>query len=170
MIEQNRYDDIIKAAVANHLPANYDWRLFKAQLWQESRLDPLAKSPAGATGVGQFMAGTWAQWASKAGFAGKKRTNPAASIITAAVYMKWLISQWRAPRPDADRYLLAMASYNAGIGHILDAQELADDSSVYSEIMRELVKVTGAANARETNNYGQRILAHYAKFLTKGRI
>ena len=54
----NKYDFQIYKAARTYLP-NTDWRLYKAQLIQESALKPNATSHAGAKGLAQFMPGTW---------------------------------------------------------------------------------------------------------------
>lgn len=154
------YDEWIEDAVITHLPEGYDFRLFKAQLWQESRLDPNAVSPAGAVGVAQFMPKTWTQWATKAGYPGVKRTDPEASIFTGAAYMAWLINEWSWPRPAIDRYCLAMASYNAGLGNILKAQKVIGNPSSYAEIIKGLPQITGR-KSRETISYVGNILDFY---------
>jgi len=160
------YDKWIQDATDMYLPENYDWRLFKAQLIQGSNLDPDAMSPVGAEGIGQFMSGTWKQWAPKAGFPKEKRNDPHASIFTSACYMNYLIEEWSWPRPDIDRHCLAMASYNAGLGHILDAQKLQDNPSLYSEIIKGLKATTGPVNSSETRNYVKRILKLYSSEIT----
>lgn len=159
------YDDLIQRAVKKHLK-DYDWRLLKAQYWQESKLDPEAVSPAGAVGVAQFMPKTWTQWAKKAGYAGAKRTDPEASIFTGALYMNYLIGQWSWPRPVIDRHCLAMASYNAGLGNILKAQKLSGNKSLYAEIIKHLPQVTGK-KSKETMGYVTMILNYWAQAVTE---
>ena len=164
-----KYDEVIKKAVAKHLPG-YDWRLYKAQLWQESKLNPTAVSPAGAVGVAQFTPMAWADWAEKAGYDGADRTNPEASIYTGACYMAGLIAQWKAPRPDIDRWCLAMASYNAGLGHILKAQKLSGDKPAYADIIRYLQDITGPKNSKETKEYVRKILGYWSMQVVEGEL
>ena len=159
-----RYDPIIKSAVAKHLPG-YDYRLFKAQLYQESKLDPEAISPAGAEGIGQFMPLTWDEWAPRAGFHGVDRRDPKASIFTAAMYMSYLIGEWSWPRPEIDRHCLALSSYNAGLGHILAAQRQAGNPSLYAEIIKKLPEVTGD-HSKETIGYVKKILGYCSDLVT----
>lgn len=45
-----------------------DWRLLKAQYYQESHLKPNAVSPVGAAGVAQFMPATWRQISRELGY------------------------------------------------------------------------------------------------------
>lgn len=149
-----QYDNLIKAAVKKHLPG-YDWRLFKAQLWTESRLKPLAKSEAGAVGIGQFMPKTWTQESIISGYKGFKRTDPEASIFTAASYMSRLMKKWKWKRPMADRECLAAASYNVGFGNMLKAQKLAGGATLYADIIAELPNVP-RVNHTETINYVKR--------------
>jgi soluble lytic murein transglycosylase-like protein len=155
------YDYLIKNACDKHLPG-YDWRMLKAQYWQESKLDPLAVSPVGAVGIAQFMPKTWAEWSPKAGYAGKPATNPEASIQTGAMYMAYLIGQWKSPRPDIDRTCLALASYNAGLGNLLKAQEKAKGTLLYREITSALPAVTGEAS-KETMDYVRKILGYWVE-------
>jgi hypothetical protein len=47
-----------------------DYRLLKAQCWQESRFNPNAVSPANARGICQFVDGTWNDVSNETGFRG----------------------------------------------------------------------------------------------------
>ena len=149
----SRYDHDIQAATAKWWPRGPDWRTWKAQLYQESRLDPAAVSPVGAKGLAQFMPGTWA------GVARELRLPPGASathdiaIDAGAYYMAKLSKAWSAPRPAVDRHQLAQASYNAGLGNLIAAQRRCGGKSGYGEISACLPQVTGARNARETLGY-----------------
>lgn len=161
---KDRYDDLIKSAANLYLPTT-DWRLYKAQLWQESRLNPDAVSPAGAAGVAQFMAPTWKEWSAKAGFPEADRFHPEPSIFTGAMYMQHLIKSWSRGRPEMDRHCLAMASYNAGLGSILKAQKAAGDPAGYAEIISGLESVT-KHHSKETIQYVQKILGFYVVQIT----
>lgn len=142
-----------------------DWRLLKAQCWQESRLTVDAVSPAGAKGLCQFMDGTWREankalkWSPAA-----SQLNPELSIQAAAWYMGKRRADWRSPRPEWDRHSLALASYNAGLGHILKAQRLCGGALLYTEIMACLPQVTGK-HARETQGYAPAIWRHYQRMV-----
>jgi len=82
--------------------------------------------------------------------------------------MAQLRAQWSSPRPEADRHSLAMASYNAGLGHLLEAQRRADMATQYRPIAAALPRVTGE-HARETRGYVRRIWRYYAGMLTGSR-
>jgi soluble lytic murein transglycosylase-like protein len=153
-------ENTVKQAAIDHLPADYDWRLYWAQLNQESRFNPLAVSPAGAMGVAQFMPATWAEIGSGDPF------NAFDSIDAGARYMAKLIGKWKSPRPAMDRYCLAMASYNAGFGNILKAQRAAGGANDYKSIIAALPQITGAKHSWETISYVRLILGFYAEAIT----
>ena len=52
----SRYDSMIQSAVKKFWPDYPDHLNWKAQLYQESKLDPDATSPGGAQGLAQFSA------------------------------------------------------------------------------------------------------------------
>lgn len=158
-----RFDHTIKAAVELHLP-DVDWRLYKAQLWQESELKPDAVSPVGAQGLGQIMPGTFKQFAPGAGYPDADPFDPDVSIMVGAYIMKYLINEWSWPRPKIDRLCLALASYNAGIGHILNAQLRQGNPSMYRDIIQGLPLVTGP-KSRETIRYVKKILYHFTEIV-----
>jgi membrane-bound lytic murein transglycosylase MltF len=146
----------------------FDWRLLKAQLIAESALNPQATSAVGAMGLAQFMPDTWAEMLDKVNMpADTSPFNAEASIHCCGFYMESLIKQWSSPRPEIDRYCLALASYNAGLGNILKAQKLAK-SDRYHEIIAQLPKVTGDDNAKQTSDYVSRIMATWSKMVLQG--
>jgi len=131
--------------------------MWKAQLYQESRLDPSAVSPVGAAGLAQFMPATWNQIAAelRLGLVDRHAVEPA--ILAGAYYMAKLRRGWRSERPEDDRQKLAQASYNAGFGSLLAAQSSCGGKALYAEIVSCLPQVTGDKNAHETTTYVQRI-------------
>ncbi len=139
------------------------WKAWKAQLYQESRLDPSAVSPVGARGLAQFMPGTWDDVTKHLGAAG---TSPHAdfAIDAGAYYMARLRYTWRARRAADEQQPLAQASYNAGTGNILKAQKLCGDARSWPGIAACLRLVTGEKNAHETLTYVERI-AHWRKLM-----
>ncbi len=141
-----------------------DWKLYKAQLFQESRLDPTAVSPAGAEGIAQFMPGTWGEVSEKLDFEGASAFSARFAIEAGAYYMARLRRNWFAPRPEWDRHSLAMASYNAGLGSILKAQRRCGGRNLYPEIIRCLPEVTGH-HAAETQTYVPRIWKYHSQLL-----
>jgi len=157
------YDREIKKAAEMYLPG-VDWRLWKAQLYQESRLDPNAMSPVGASGLAQFMPGTWADVSRQLGMEGLSPTMVEPAILAGAYYMAKLRTSWSSPRPDMDRHYLAAASYNAGLGNILKAQKRCEMLLLYDDIIRCLPSVTGR-HSKETITYIERIKKWFNQML-----
>lgn len=160
------YDVLIqKYFVDRRLP--YDWRIMKAQLYQESLLEKDARSNAGALGLAQFMPATWLEVKRDLKLPDNASPfHPESAIHGACYYMMELYCKWTAERLQIDRYCLALASYNAGMGNIVKAQQLAK-SNQYNLIMAKLHHVTGDTNALQTRNYVQRILGFYNKLITE---
>lgn len=162
---KNTYDTLIQQAVKKHLPG-VDWRLYKAQLYQESLLNPDAVSPVGAEGLAQFMPGTWRDVSKQMKLQkDAKPTDPKHAIPAGAYYMSTLLKSWSSPRPDMDRYCLALASYNAGFGHLIKAQKKAGGALLYAPIIAKLPDITGT-HAAETTAYSKRILHYYNQMIT----
>ncbi|NTX08222.1 transporter substrate-binding domain-containing protein [Myxococcus sp. CA040A] len=98
-----------------------DWRLMVAQMFQESRFDPRARSWVGAQGLFQVMPGT----GKELGF--RKLEDPEQGIHAGVKYMHQLIGRIAPEIPFKQRLRFALASYNAGLGHVLDARRLAQE-------------------------------------------
>jgi soluble lytic murein transglycosylase-like protein len=153
------YDYFFIEATKIHLQS-FDWRFLKAQAFQESRFDPDAISPVGAMGVMQIMPKTWEQGKAQKWAIGNPY-NAEDSIYAGAYYMGYLIGQWKSKRPAIDRFALALASYNAGIGNILKAQAEKGGSNLYSDIISGLPDITGV-HSKETIQYVKRIFGYYS--------
>ena len=125
-----RYSKFIKAAAKKH---GFDWHLIAAQIYQESHLDPLAKSSAGAKGLMQILPST----ARSLGV--NDIYNPVENINAGVRYLKTLYDQYK--RIDgADRMLMALAAYNAGRGHVEDARRLAVKKNLNPDSFESLKK------------------------------
>jgi membrane-bound lytic murein transglycosylase MltF len=148
------YTQLTQQVMAHYLPM-WDWRWAPAQLWQESAWKPDASNPSGALGIAQFMPDTWGDMIEQLDFpADALRTDPQYAIPAYAHYMAQLRGVWtHVNRPEDDRRRLAMAAYNAGTGHIVKAQRLANNASDYATIVAQLARVTGLANAHQTTDY-----------------
>ena len=150
------YDARIERAVDRWWPDRPVWREWKAQLYQESRLDSAAVSPVGAAGLAQFMPGTWDEVTHALGWGVVSPHIAELAIEAGAYYMARLRRSWFSPRPADDRQHLAQASYNAGLGNLLRAQRLCGGQRLYAEIVACLPAVTGR-HATETTTYVERI-------------
>lgn len=105
------------------------------------------------------MPGTWRQVSSRLDLQASPYV-PEASIQAAAYYMRTLIDEWSAPRPEEHRRRLAEASYNAGLGNLLAAQRWCGGPNLYPEIIRCLPCITGQ-HSQETITYVNRIQRWY---------
>jgi membrane-bound lytic murein transglycosylase F len=110
------YDDLFKRNAAE---LNWDWRLMAAQAFQESRFKRDARSWAGAQGLMQMMPATGRQYGVK------NPLDPEDNVQGAVRFLKWLNEYWLDRIPDDnERLKFILASYNAGAGHVDDAQRL----------------------------------------------
>ncbi len=114
----SEYDNLFRS-YAKEL--HWDWRLLASQSFQESKFDPDAKSWAGARGLLQLMPRT----AKEVGV--HDLGDPEQNIAGATRYLQKLDEAWAPEIPDPDERLkFVFASYNAGRGHVQDAQRLAE--------------------------------------------
>lgn len=110
------YDEIVQDKSSKY---HFDWRLITSQMYQESRFNPKAKSSAGALGLMQVLPKT----ANELGIS--DLTNPVQSIDAGIRYMNWTRDRFSNDMPLQERLFFALAAYNAGFGHVRDAQRLA---------------------------------------------
>ena len=111
----SRYSPFIKAAAKKY---GFDWRLIAAQIYQESHLEPKAKSRAGARGLMQLLPST------ARSLDVKDIHNPVENINAGVRYLKKLYESF-GEADETNRLLIALAAYNVGQGHIQDARKLA---------------------------------------------
>lgn len=160
----HKYDRHFKASASLYLPG-VNWKLLKAQCYQESLLKFDAISPVGAQGLCQFMPATWKEVAGQLKYSKTDSAfNPVLSIKAAGYYMARLRRGWSAPRPNEDRHNLAMASYNAGFGSLLAAQRLCGNPALYDDVIKCLPNVTGR-HSEETIVYVNRIRGFYLRMM-----
>ena len=114
----SRFDDIIKKECEN---IDWDWKLIASLIYQESRFLPEIKSWAGAQGLMQLMPETAKT------FGVNNITSPQENIRGGIKFLKWLDKRMalRVDDPE-ERLKFVLASYNVGIGHVLDAMKLAE--------------------------------------------
>lgn len=110
------YDDLIKE---NAERIGWDWRLLAAQVYQESQFDPEATSWAGAAGLLQLMKGT----ASDLNV--ENRLDPEENLRGGVDYLGQIYDNFDEVPDSLQRVKLALASFNCGYYHVLDAQRLA---------------------------------------------
>jgi len=111
-----QWDDAVRRIALEH---GFDWRLVVALMYQESRFDPNAESWAGALGLLQVMPLT----ARELGY--RDLSDPVTNIQAGTRYLAQLREQFAPELYAEDRIWFALAAYNAGLGHVLDAQRVA---------------------------------------------
>lgn len=95
------------------------WTLLAAQGYQESHWDPAAVSPTGVRGMMMLTRVT-------AGELGvEDRRDPRQSVMGGARYLRLLLERLPPEVTGRDRTWMALAAYNMGYGHLLDARALA---------------------------------------------
>lgn len=111
------YDEIIKQ-VAHEI--NWDWRLLASLIYQESEFKPDVVSWAGAYGLMQLMPVVMEQ------FGIDSTASTEEQIRIGGKFIQYLDRQIPASVTDSsERIKFILASYNAGVGHVLDARRLA---------------------------------------------
>ena len=115
-----KYKETIKRVAEKH---GFDWRLIAATIYQESHFNPRAKSFTGVRGMMQLTLDT----AKDMGI--ENRLDPEQSITGGVKYLKRLYERYDDVK-DPDRVLIALASYNVGHGHIVDAQKIAKEKNL----------------------------------------
>ncbi|MFL5347333.1 MAG: transporter substrate-binding domain-containing protein [Hyalangium sp.] len=98
-----------------------DWRLMAAQAYQESHFNPKLKSWVGAIGLFQVMPAT----GRALGF--RKLEDPEQGTHAGVMYMQQLVNRFEPEIPFKHRLRFALASYNAGMGHVQDARRIAKE-------------------------------------------
>ena len=101
--------------------AGLDWRLIAAMSWQESRFSPEAESHMGAQGLMQLLPSTAEAYGAPDPF------DPEANVRAGVSYLSWQLEMIDNAATEDDRLWFALASYNAGFGHLSDARRLAEE-------------------------------------------
>ncbi|HEY9045902.1 MAG TPA: transporter substrate-binding domain-containing protein [Ohtaekwangia sp.] len=171
------YDDLIKAGATE---LQWDWRLLAAVVYQESKFNPNGESWAGARGLMQLMPETAKR------FGAHNLNDPKESLHAGVRYLKYLDKYWTKSVPDSvQRLKFILASYNAGLSHILDAKKLLlkygkdkdvtrwdDNVQVYllkkseSKFYRDPVVTAGYCKCEEPVNYIQDVFDRFEEYKT----
>ncbi len=155
----------------------WDWRLFAAQGYAESRFDSTQVSWAGARGVMQIMPAT----ARAYGLTAETMTHNSASIATAARIIASLDRMMkRYVQNPEERKKFILAAYNSGPAHVIDAIKLAEkygydaqrwDGQVAQALLlkakpeyyNDPVCKYGYFSGRQTTRYVNEVYAFYEK-------
>ncbi len=106
---------------AHAIMISWDWELLAAVAYKESRFDSTVVSTMGAQGIMQIMPQT------AKGLGLSLEDDVGEHVRAAAEYLARLDVMWKRAITDREQRLrFVLASYNAGPGHIIDAQRLAE--------------------------------------------
>lgn len=159
------YDAIFKKEAKKY---KYEWTLLASQAYQESQFDPNAVGFGGSYSMMQFMPNVGPNYGVY------PDSPPEVQIAGGMKLMDKYYRKWSSIADHEQRIKFALASYNAGLGHVLDAIALADkhgknpkvwDGNV-DEMMMNLSKQTyyrdpvvknGAHRGMITYHYVQKI-------------
>ncbi|QJQ95097.1 MULTISPECIES: membrane-bound lytic murein transglycosylase MltF [Halomonadaceae] len=127
------YTELFRAAARE---TGFDWKLLAALGYQESHWDPQATSPTGVRGLMMLTLPT----ASELGVA--NRLDPKQSIDGGARYLRQMKERLQEEIQGPDRLWMALAAYNVGLGHLYDAQRIAEmrggDPYVWADVREAL--------------------------------
>ncbi len=98
--------------------SNIDWRLLAAISYQESHWNPQATSPTGVRGMMMLTRNT--ADSVEVG----DRTDPEQSIRGGSQYLQNMMDKVPQSIPEDERIWFALAAYNMGYAHMLDARKL----------------------------------------------
>ncbi|MFM7683957.1 MAG: transglycosylase SLT domain-containing protein [Bacteroidota bacterium] len=112
------YDAIFKKEAAKY---GWDWRFIAAVAFKESRFNPNARGFGGAFGLMQFMPNTGSKYGVVPG------SSPEIQIAAGMKLINNMFNSWSSIPDKEQRMKFTLASYNAGKGHIDDAQRLASE-------------------------------------------
>lgn len=111
------YQDLIEDIASQY---HVDWRLLAAIAYQESHWNPHARSPTGVRGMMMLTLGT----AKDMGI--ENRLDVSQSLRGGAKYLKQMLRRLPKDIQEPDRTWFALAAYNVGLGHVLDARRITE--------------------------------------------
>ncbi len=144
------YDDAIRK-YANEI--GWDWRLIAAQVYQESKFNPNTSSWAGASGLMQIMPATAVDLDME------NISDPIESLRAGTTYLNQIYERFDHIEDTINRQKFALAAYNCGYGHILDAQRVAAKEGLDSVVWKDNVE-----NALESLSYPTTYNEPYVKY------
>ena len=173
------YDLWIRTFWKQYFGEVLDWRYFKALLIKESSLNPKAtgkpckvviKIPNSkkkyifeqAEGLAQIMPYVKRMYEQRIGKFFNSFDSYDAIELGMIILYKLFSLQVKVSRTNFERFELALACYNAGIGNIRNAQRLAAKegcvankgyASYWQDVKKVLYRITGEEKAKETIDY-----------------
>ncbi|ELF1351599.1 membrane-bound lytic murein transglycosylase MltF [Vibrio cholerae] len=153
--------------------AEFDWRLVAALAYQESHWNPYAKSPTGVRGLMMLTLPT----ARSVGVS--DRLDPEQSIRGGVEYLRRMMERVPDSIAEHEKIWFALASYNIGYGHMMDARRLTKsqgaDPDSWADVKDRLPQLQqkkyftqtryGYARGDEARNYVENIRRYYQSII-----
>lgn len=174
------YDDLFRKHSKN---IGWDWQLLASIGYQESRFNPNVVSWAGAEGLMGIMPNT----AKALGVSPHELKEPDAGIRTGVDCLRRFRQGFSEIADPMEKIKFTLGAYNAGIGHIYDAQRLAEkygkDPNIWDDNVADYIRLKndpiyyndpvckhGYLRGSETFNYVREVIDRYKyyKGKTKG--
>lgn len=150
--------------------------LVRALLWHESRFNPLAVSPTGPAGLGQFALATWNDGARRdwieAGRSTRQRFDIFKSLWRTIEHLDRLVSWFsRSGATREEIVKLSLAAYNQGQGTVMKAQneanEMVGDRNSWDSVAAVMDRVlTDPRRVEEVRRYVPEILKRRDYYLS----
>ena len=151
----------------------FDWRLLAALSYQESHWNPRAVSPTGVRGMMMLTLPT----AKSVGV--NNRLDPEQSIRGGSAYLRKMIARVPDSIEEHEKVWFALASYNVGFGHMMDARRLTKkqggNPDAWSDVKQRLPLLRqrkyysqtryGYARGDEALNYVENIRRYYQSII-----
>ncbi|CAM3029550.1 membrane-bound lytic murein transglycosylase MltF [Vibrio rarus] len=151
----------------------FDWRLVAALAYQESHWNPKAKSPTGVRGMMMLTLPT----ARSVGVT--NRLDPEQSIRGGVEYLRKIVNRIPDSINQHEKIWFALASYNLGYGHVMDARRIAKaqgaNPDLWSDVKTRLPLLRkkgyyeytryGFARGDEALNYVESIRRYYQSII-----
>ncbi|WP_241033774.1 membrane-bound lytic murein transglycosylase MltF [Vibrio maerlii] len=151
----------------------FDWRLIAALAYQESHWNPVAKSPTGVRGMMMLTLPT----AKSVGVT--NRLDPEQSVKGGVEYLRRIVGRVPDSIPPHEKIWFALASYNVGYGHMMDARRLTrsqgGDLNAWADVKDRLPLLRkkqyysktryGYARGDEARNYVENIRRYYQSII-----
>jgi membrane-bound lytic murein transglycosylase F len=151
----------------------FDWRLIAALSYQESHWNPKATSPTGVRGMMMLTLPT----AKLVGV--KNRLDPEQSIWGGVKYLQKIVDRVPDSISEHEKIWFALASYNVGYGHMMDARRLTRSQNgnpdAWADVKERLPLLKkrqyysktryGYARGDEARNYVENIRRYYQSII-----
>ena len=140
-----------------------DWMLLMAQGYQESTLNPNARSNRGAVGIMQVLPSTANEWYVNVNSVHELRNN----VHAGTKYMRFMIDTYFNNEKiiKSEKLLFALAAYNCGPNRVRKYQRIAKEKGLNPYVWFENVeKIAMENNALETVQYVRNISSLYISY------